>query len=71
MFRFHGKQPGKKQVEKRMRQQDKKERLKKMNSSDTPLGTLDKQRKKLEQLQTPYLILSGSNRETGVSLQKE
>lgn len=53
-----------------MRQQDKKERLKKMNSSDTPLGTLDKQRKKTEQLQTPYLILSGKDRDN-LSLQKD
>ncbi|KAE9548332.1 hypothetical protein FO519_008458 [Halicephalobus sp. NKZ332] len=70
-YKFHGKAPGKKQVEKRMRQQDKKERLKKMNSSDTPLGTLAKQRNKQEQLQTPYLILSGSNRDNGLSLQKD
>jgi len=70
-YKFHGKAPGKKQVEKRMRQQDKKERLKKMNSSDTPLGTLTKQRSKQEQLQTPYLILSGSNRDNGLSLQKD
>ena len=33
-----------------------------MNSSDTPLGTLQKQRKKQEQTQSPYLLLSGSNR---------
>lgn len=32
---------------------------------DTPLGTLAKQRKKQEQLQTPYLILSGTGREIG------
>ena len=39
--------------------------MKKMNSSDTPLGTLDKQRKKQEKLQTPYLVLSGTGKETG------
>ncbi len=43
----------------------KKELMKKMNSSDTPLGTLDKQRKKQEKLQTPYLVLSGAGKETG------
>uniref|UniRef100_A0A1I7W9S0 Protein TIC 214 n=1 Tax=Heterorhabditis bacteriophora TaxID=37862 RepID=A0A1I7W9S0_HETBA len=107
-FRFHGRNPGKKQTEKRMMRRDKKEMLKQshnltmttvqnivfmslsvygmlvdlwkkciiiiirfenssstrrlMNSSDTPLGTLTKQLKKQEQLQTPYLVLSGSGR---------
>jgi U4/U6.U5 tri-snRNP-associated protein 1 len=70
-WKFHGKGPGKKQIEKRQAQQDKKERLKKMNSSDTPLGTLQKQLKKQEQVQTPYLILSGAGKDNGTQLQKE
>lgn len=41
--------------------------MKKMNSSDTPLGTLDKQLKKQELLQTPYIILSGTGRDTGLA----
>uniref|UniRef100_A0A0N5AQA4 U4/U6.U5 tri-snRNP-associated protein 1 n=1 Tax=Syphacia muris TaxID=451379 RepID=A0A0N5AQA4_9BILA len=64
-WKFHGKGPGKKQVEKRQAKLLKKELMKKMNSSDTPLGTLDKQLKKQEVLQTPYIILSGSGRDTG------
>lgn len=39
--------------------------MKKMNSMDTPLGTLNKQLKKQEAMQTPYIILSGSGRDTG------
>lgn len=39
--------------------------MKKMNSMDTPLGTLNKQLKKQETMQTPYIILSGSGRDTG------
>jgi hypothetical protein len=38
---------------------------------DTPLGTLDKQLKKQEQLQTPYLILSGTGKDNGAPLQKD
>lgn len=64
-FRFHGKGPGKKQIEKRQAKQEKKELMKKMNSMDTPLGTLQKQLKKQEALQAPYIILSGSGRDTG------
>ncbi|VDO29397.1 unnamed protein product [Haemonchus placei] len=61
-YKFHGRNPGKKQTEKRISRRDKKEMLKQMNSSDTPLGTLSKQLRKQEQLQTPYLVLSGSGR---------
>lgn len=61
-YKFHGKRPGKKQIEKRMAQAAKKERMKQMNSSDTPLGTLEKQRRKQEQTQSAYLLLSGSHR---------
>ena len=64
-WKFHGKGPGKKQIEKHQAKLEKKERLKKMNSTDTPLGTLSKQLKKQEMLQTPFLILSGSGRDTG------
>ncbi|KAI6219593.1 U4/U6.U5 tri-snRNP-associated protein 1 [Aphelenchoides fujianensis] len=70
-WKFHGKKPGKKQIEKRQAQLDKKEKLKKMNSSDTPLGTLEKQLKKQEQTQMPYLLLSGSNQDVGAPLQKD
>lgn len=70
-YKFHGRNPGKKQTEKRISRRDKKEMLKQMNSSDTPLGTLSKQLRKQEQLQTPYLVLSGSGRSDHTSLKKE
>uniref|UniRef100_A0A915EEI4 U4/U6.U5 tri-snRNP-associated protein 1 n=1 Tax=Ditylenchus dipsaci TaxID=166011 RepID=A0A915EEI4_9BILA len=70
-WKFHGKGPGKKQIEKHQAKLEKREKLKMMNSSDTPLQTLDKQRNKQEQLGTPYLILSGTGRDTGTSLQKD
>ncbi|VDK22791.1 unnamed protein product [Anisakis simplex] len=50
---------------------EKKELMKKMNSMDTPLGTLQKQLKKQESLQSPYIILSGSGRDTGAPLKKD
>ncbi|VDK88079.1 unnamed protein product [Litomosoides sigmodontis] len=70
-WKFHGKGPGKKQIEKREAKQEKKELMKKMNSMDTPLGTLNKQLKKQEAMQSPYIILSGSGRDTGAPLKKE
>ncbi|CCD67759.1 SNU66/SART1 family protein [Caenorhabditis elegans] len=68
-YKFHGRNPGKKQLEKRANRKDKEERMLKTNSYDTPLGTLDKQRKKQKQLSTPYLVLSGSSDHS--SLKKE
>lgn len=70
-WKFHGKGPGKKQIEKRQAKQDKKELMKKMNSMDTPLGTLEKQLRKQEATQSPYIILSGSGRDTGATLTKD
>uniref|UniRef100_A0A914X4B4 U4/U6.U5 tri-snRNP-associated protein 1 n=1 Tax=Plectus sambesii TaxID=2011161 RepID=A0A914X4B4_9BILA len=71
-WKFHGKGPGKKQIEKRTRGMVKKELMKQMNSMDTPLGTLEKQQKKQERLQTPYLVLSGSSKDsTGAPLKKD
>ncbi|KAI6190497.1 U4/U6.U5 tri-snRNP-associated protein 1 [Aphelenchoides bicaudatus] len=69
--KFHGKGSGKKKIEKRFSQHNKKERMKQMNSTDTPLGTMEKQRKKQEQLQTPFLVLTGSNRSDQTQLQKD
>ncbi|CAI5449921.1 unnamed protein product [Caenorhabditis angaria] len=68
-YKFHGRNPGKKQLEKRANRKDKEERMLKTNSYDTPLGTLSKQLKKQKQLSTPYLVLSGSNDHS--SLKKE
>ncbi|CAD6193623.1 unnamed protein product [Caenorhabditis auriculariae] len=68
-YKFHGRNPGKKQLEKRSHKREKQERLLHTNSYDTPLGTLSKQLKKQKQLQTPYLVLSGSTDHS--SLKKE
>ncbi|UMM32633.1 hypothetical protein L5515_006361 [Caenorhabditis briggsae] len=68
-YKFHGRNPGKKQLEKRANRKDKEERMLKTNSYDTPLGTLSKQLRKQKQLSTPYLVLSGSTDHS--SLKKE
>jgi hypothetical protein len=39
-WKFHGKGPGKKQAEKHTMKVMKREKMKKMNSQDTPLGKL-------------------------------
>jgi len=49
-------------MEKHRSRVEKRDKMKKMNSSDTPLGTLERQRKKQEKLQTPYLMLSQPNK---------
>ncbi|KRY86123.1 U4/U6.U5 tri-snRNP-associated protein 1 [Trichinella pseudospiralis] len=59
-WKFHGKAPGKKKVEKRMKKIMETELMNEMSSTDTPLGTLEKQIHKQRRLQTPYIYLSGS-----------
>ncbi|KRY36134.1 Paxillin [Trichinella spiralis] len=58
-WKFHGKAPGKKKVEKRMKKIMETELMNEMSSTDTPLGTLEKQIHKQRRLQTPYIYLSG------------
>lgn len=70
-WKFHGKKPGKKQQEKHQAKLMKKEKLKNMNSTDTPLGTLEKQRRKQEQTQSAFLILTGSQRADANPIQKD
>lgn len=70
-WKFHGKLPGKKKIEKRARKAMETQLMTHMNSSDTPLGTLSKQLEKQQSLQTPYILLSGSGtREVGPSIKK-
>ncbi|KAM7541069.1 hypothetical protein Aperf_G00000029629 [Anoplocephala perfoliata] len=57
--KFHGKGSGKKKTEKRTKKIIEEALIKNSAGSDTPLGTLDKLSKKLEQQGTPYVVLSG------------
>lgn len=56
--KFHGKKPGKNKQEKRMKQYIEDIKKKKMSSTDTPLGTVQRLTQELEKSQTPFLVLS-------------
>ncbi|GAB1608791.1 U4/U6.U5 tri-snRNP-associated protein 1-like [Argonauta hians] len=58
--RFHGKGPGKKKTEKRMKKLEEEQLMKQMCSTDTPLNTLTLLQEKQKQERTPYVILSGN-----------
>ncbi|XP_035869428.1 U4/U6.U5 tri-snRNP-associated protein 1-like [Phyllostomus discolor] len=60
--RFHGKSSGKKKTERRLKKLDQEALLKKMSSSDTPLGTVALLREKQKAQKTPYIVLSGSGK---------
>lgn len=60
--RFHGKGSGKMKTEKRMKKQEEEALLKKMSSSDTPLGTVALLQEKQKSQKTPYIVLSGSGK---------
>ncbi|XP_043929722.1 U4/U6.U5 tri-snRNP-associated protein 1 [Protopterus annectens] len=60
--RFHGKGSGKMKTEKRMKKLEEEALLKKMSSSDTPLGTVALLQEKQKSQKTPYIILSGSGK---------
>uniref|UniRef100_UPI00358FE0C4 U4/U6.U5 tri-snRNP-associated protein 1 n=1 Tax=Myxine glutinosa TaxID=7769 RepID=UPI00358FE0C4 len=60
--RFHGKGSGKMKTEKRMKKHLEEQMLKKMSSSDTPLGTVALLQEKQKSQKTPFIILSGSGK---------
>lgn len=58
--KFHGKGPGKNKIEKRLKKMEQDQLMMKMNSTDTPLGTLNMLQAKQKETQSPYVVLSGS-----------
>lgn len=60
--RFHGKGSGKMKTERRMKKLEEEALLKKMSSSDTPLGTVALLQEKQKYQKTPYIVLSGSGK---------
>ncbi|KAJ0044165.1 hypothetical protein NL108_009180 [Boleophthalmus pectinirostris] len=60
--RFHGKGSGKMKTERRMKKLEEEVLLKKMSSSDTPLGTVALLQEKQKSQKTPYIVLSGSGK---------
>jgi U4/U6.U5 tri-snRNP-associated protein 1 len=60
--KFHGKGPGKNKVEKRMKKVQEEALMKRMSSTDTPLGTLALLQEKQRQSQSPFILLSGGSK---------
>lgn len=58
--KFHGKGPGKNKIEKRLKKSEQDGLMKKMSSTDTPLGTLTMLQHKQKETHSPYIVLSGS-----------
>ncbi|XP_047986208.1 U4/U6.U5 tri-snRNP-associated protein 1 [Leguminivora glycinivorella] len=61
--KFHGKGPGKNKQEKRIKKQLQEGLMKKMSSTDTPLGTLQMLQDKQKETKSPYVLLSGAKRD--------
>ncbi|XP_063893731.1 U4/U6.U5 tri-snRNP-associated protein 1 isoform X1 [Helicoverpa armigera] len=61
--KFHGKGPGKNKQEKRIKKAVQEGLMKKMSSTDTPLGTLQMLQDKQRETQSPYIVLSGVKRD--------
>ncbi|KAK4796288.1 hypothetical protein SAY86_028614 [Trapa natans] len=57
--KFHGKGPGKKKQEKRIKQYQEELKLKQMKNADTPSLSAERMREAQAQMSTPYLVLSG------------
>ncbi|XP_060803820.1 U4/U6.U5 tri-snRNP-associated protein 1 [Amyelois transitella] len=61
--KFHGKGPGKNKQEKRIKKVVQEGLMKKMSSTDTPLGTLQMLQEKQRETKSAYVVLSGTKRE--------
>ncbi|KAF5308501.1 hypothetical protein FQR65_LT06166 [Abscondita terminalis] len=68
--KFHGKGPGKNKVEKRLKKSQQEGLMKKMSSTDTPLGTLNMLQSKQKEMQSPYIVLSGGKHTHSTTIAK-
>ncbi|CAH1128714.1 unnamed protein product [Ceutorhynchus assimilis] len=68
--KFHGKGPGKNKVEKRIKKSVQEQLMKKMSSTDTPLGTLNMLQAKQKETQSPFVVLSGSKQQQQTAISK-
>ncbi|XP_018575453.1 U4/U6.U5 tri-snRNP-associated protein 1 [Anoplophora glabripennis] len=68
--KFHGKGPGKNKIEKRIKKGVQEQLMKKMSSTDTPLGTLNMLQAKQKETQSPFVVLSGSKQSQSTALSK-
>lgn len=68
--KFHGKGPGKNKVEKRIKKSVQEQLMKKMSSTDTPLGTLNMLQAKQKETQSAFVVLSGSKQQQATAISK-
>ncbi|KAJ8938700.1 hypothetical protein NQ318_007988 [Aromia moschata] len=68
--KFHGKGPGKNKIEKRIKKGVQEQLMKKMSSTDTPLGTLNMLQAKQKETQSAFVVLSGSKQTQSTALSK-
>lgn len=68
--KFHGKGPGKNKVEKRIKKGVQEQLMKKMSSTDTPLGTLNMLQAKQKETQSAFVVLSGSKQAQSTVISK-
>ncbi|KAF2902324.1 hypothetical protein ILUMI_03862 [Ignelater luminosus] len=68
--KFHGKGPGKNKIEKRLKKTQQEGLMKKMSSTDTPLGTLNMLQSKQKEMQSPYIVLSGGKHTHSTTIAK-
>lgn len=66
--KFHGKGPGKNKIEKRLKKNEQDGLMRKMSSTDTPLGTLTMLQHKQKETHSPYIVLSGSKQMQGATV---
>lgn len=68
--KFHGKGPGKNKIEKRLKKGVQEQLMKKMSSTDTPLGTLNMLQAKQKETQSPFVVLSGNKQSQATVISK-
>ncbi|XP_076266874.1 U4/U6.U5 tri-snRNP-associated protein 1 isoform X2 [Rhynchophorus ferrugineus] len=68
--KFHGKGPGKNKVEKRIKKGAQEQLMKKMSSTDTPLGTLNMLQAKQKETQSAFIVLSGNKQQQATAISK-
>ncbi|XP_074029658.1 U4/U6.U5 tri-snRNP-associated protein 1 [Leptinotarsa decemlineata] len=68
--KFHGKGPSKNKIEKRIKKGVQEQLMKKMSSTDTPLGTLNMLQAKQKESQSPFVVLSGNKQTQSTALSK-
>jgi len=59
--KFHGKKPGKRKLEKRLKKREEELIRKKRNDVDTPLGTLTKLKETTEMIGKPFVVIDGKD----------